>query len=218
MTQRLVGFLAAALIATILVAPARADNHVAAAVGTSAYKNVTRLDDPASDATRIAETTRTPRTRPTGEKCATLKGQTGTDFYCASSVRAPQFGNTYGVDNLFSNKTGEAWIGGKPGQGEWVRIDFDELRLVKAVIVRNGYQKSRVIFSKNSRVRRLRLMFSQGKRQTLTLGDSMDLQTIALDPPVSAHWVQFIIDDVYPGSSYPDAAISKLFVTADPLR
>jgi hypothetical protein len=220
MSLRLAQFLAATLVATSLAAPARADQRVALAVGNPASRNITRLGNPASDLKRIEDTTRTPRPHASSEKCATLKGQTGTDFYCASSVRAPQFGNSYGVDNLFSNKTGEAWVEGKPGQGvgEWVTIDFDELRLVKAVIVRNGYQKNRDIFSKNSRVRRLRLLFSQGETQALTLGDNMELQTIALDPPVSAYWVQFIIDDVYPGSAYSDTAISKLFVTADPPR
>jgi hypothetical protein len=220
MIQRFVELFAATLVVTVLAAPARADKRVALVVGNSAYENVIRLDDRASDTKLIAEPARTPRPRAAGEKCATLKGQTGTDFYCASSVLAPQFGNTYGVDNLFSNKPGEAWVEGKPGQGvgEWVTIDFNELRLVKAVIVRNGYQKNSDIFSKNNRVRRLRLVSSQGETQTLTLRDSMDLQTIALDPPFSAYWVQFIIDDIYPGSTYSDTAISKLFVTADPLR
>jgi hypothetical protein len=86
------------------------------------------------------------------------------------------------------------------------------------VIIRNGYQKNPDIFSKNGRVRTLRLVFSQGESQALTPADSMDLQRIALDPPVSAYWVQFIIDDVYPGSISSDTAISKLFVTADPVR
>jgi hypothetical protein len=218
MTQRFVEFLAAALVVTSLAASARADTRVALVIGNSASESAARLADPAIAPKLIAESARQPRPRAAGEKCATLKGQTGTDFYCASSVLAPQFGNSYGGDNLFSNKPGEAWVEGKPGPGigEWITIDFDELRLVKAVIVRNGYQKNRDIFSKNSRVRLLRLVFSQGETQTLTLGDNMDLQKIALDPPVSAYWVQFIIDDVYPGSAYSDTAISKLFVTADP--
>jgi len=218
--MRSVEFLAVILVAASLATPARADERVAPVVGNPADNNVPRIDNPASEPKRIANTTRTPRPRASSEKCATLKGQTGTDYYCASSVRAPQSGNSYGVDNLFSNRTDEAWVEGKPGQGvgEWITIDFDEFRLVKAVIARNGYQKSRDIFAKNSRVRRLRLVFSQGETQTLTLADSMDLQTIALDPPVSAYWVQFIIDDVYPGSAYADTAITKLFVTADPVR
>jgi hypothetical protein len=220
MVQPFAECLAAILVVTILAAPARADESVAPAAGNFPHAGVTRRDDPAGRTMLIAEPARTPRPRAAGETCATLKGQTGTDFYCASSVRAPQFGNAYGVGNLFSNTPGEAWVAGKPGPGvgEWITIDFNELRLVKAVIVRNGYQKSSDIFRKNSRVRRLRLVFSQGETQTLTLLDSMDLQTIALDPPVGAYWVQFIIDAVYPGSAYSDTAISKLFLTADPLQ
>jgi hypothetical protein len=153
------------------------------------------------------------------EQCATLRGATGTDFYCASSVRAPQFGNQYGVEHLFNNTTGDAWVAGRPGGiGEWIRIDFKEFRLVTAVIVRNGYQKNPDIFSKNGRVRKFRLVFSEGQTQSIAPQDSMDLQRIALDPAVEAHWVRFIIDEVYPGSRYPDVAISKLFVTAGPVR
>ena len=155
-----------------------------------------------------------------GEKCATLRGQSATDFYCASSVLAPQSGNRYSVNHLFSNTTGEAWIEGKPGQGigEWVTIDFRERRMVLAVILRNGYQKNSDTFQRNSRVRLLRLVSSDGDTRTLTLDDNMDLQTIELNPPVTGNWVQFIIDDVYPGTAYSDTAMSKLFVTAATLR
>jgi hypothetical protein len=200
----------AASIALATIAAARADTSTYVWQGRGQW----------SDAEQIAEATPTPLPHAAGEKCATLRGQTGTDYYCASSVRAPQFGNRYGVDHLFSNSSDEAWVEGKPGQGvgEWITIDFREPRLVKAVIVRNGYQKSRDIFARNSRVRRLRLVFSQGETQTLTLADNMDLQRIALDPPVSASWVQFIIDDVYPGSTYADTAVTKLFLTSDPVR
>jgi hypothetical protein len=220
MFQPFAGCLAATLVVTILAAPARADESGAPAAGNPPHASLTRHVDPASRTMLIAEPARTPRPRAAGEACATLKGQTGTDVYCASSVLAPQFGSAYGVGDLFSNTPGEAWVAGKPGPGvgEWITIDFDELRLVKAVIVRNGYQKNSDIFRRNSRVRRLRLVFSQGETQTLTLLDSMDLQTIALDPPVGAYWVQFIIDAVYPGSAYSDTAISKLFLTADPLQ
>jgi hypothetical protein len=161
---------------------------------------------------------RTPRPSAAGENCATLRGATGTDRYCASSVLAPQFGNEYGVRHLFSNSLSEAWVEGRGGHGlgEWVTIDFPELRLVRAIIVRNGYQKNPDIFRKNGRVRRLRMVFSQGETQAVTLQDGMDLQTIALELPVRAYWVQFVIDDVFPGSTYTDTALTKLFVTSEP--
>lgn len=168
----------------------------------------------------VAEAARPPLPTAKGQHCATLKGQTGTDYYCASPVRQPQAGSRYDVDHLFSNLSSEAWVEGQRGQGigEWITIDFRELRSVKAVIIRNGYQKNADIFSRNGRVQKLRLVFSQGETQTLTLKDDMDLQKIAIDPAVSAWWVQFIIDDVYPGSRYADTAITKLFLTSEPVR
>lgn len=166
------------------------------------------------------EPARAPRPRATNEVCATLRGATGTDNYCASSMLSGQLGNSYGVRNLFGNSNAEAWVEGKPGQGvgEWVTIEFPDVRLVKALIIRNGYQKNRDIFEKNSRVRTLRLVFSDGETQRVSLRDSMDQQTITLNRPVRAQWVQFIIDDIYPGNRYTDTAITKLFVTSDPAR
>lgn len=143
-----------ALVVTETFVPAHASERIPLTAG---YEDVRQRDDLARGVTLIAEHAVTPRPRVAGEKCATLRGQTGTDLYCASSVLAPQFGNTYGVGHLFSNKTGEAWVEGKPGQGigEWITIDFGELRLVKALIVRNGYQKSSAVFVKNNRVKNL---------------------------------------------------------------
>ena len=62
-----------------------------------------------------------------------------------------------------------AWVEGQAGQGigEWIAIEFDGLRTVRSIVVRNGYQKSNDIFRKNNRVRQLRAVFSQGETQTL---------------------------------------------------
>jgi hypothetical protein len=158
-----------------------------------------------------------PPPRASGVPCATYSAPAGSDRYCASSMLAPQFGNSYGVQNLFSPQPDTAWVEGKAGQGngEWVSVEFDAERLVKAVVVRNGYQKNDDIYAKNSRVRRLRLVFSQGESLTFTLQDHAGPQTITLDHPINAHWIEFVIDDVYPGSRYSDTAISKLYVTSE---
>src|SRR4051794_1970238 len=49
------------------------------------------------------------------------------------------------------------------------------------------------------------------------LQDKMGLQTFSFKEPVKADWIQFIIDEVYPGSKYTDTALSRLLVTATPL-
>ena len=161
-----------------------------------------------------------PRPQIPGESCASLRSSSGTgaDLYCASSVLSPEFGNTYWVQNLFSSNNSTAWVHGthKVGTGQWIVVQFDGLRLVKSVTIRNGYQKNADVYSKNSRVQRLRLIFSQGESKIVTLEDHLGEQTITVNPAIKAYWVQFLIEAVYPGWKYPDTAISKLRVSSEP--
>ena len=160
---------------------------------------------------------RSARPRSTTESCANRNNALGVDRYCASSILSPQLGNSYGVQNLFSGSGSTAWVEGQPGQGigEWIVVEFDGLRLVKGFEILNGYQKNSDIYAKNSRVRRLRVVFSQGDSLTFTLQDKFGPQTISLERPVKAYWVQFVIDEVYPGNRYADTALSRLLVATD---
>jgi hypothetical protein len=159
---------------------------------------------------------RPPRPGAPGESCA----RNGDETYCVSSVLKPQFGNSYGPENLFEGPQSAAWVEGQAGQGigEWIAIEFDGLRTVRSIVVRNGYQKSNDIFRKNNRVRRLRAVFSQGETQTLIVPDRFGSQLLALPRPVRAYWVKFIIDDVWAGNRYADTAITKLLVDSERVR
>jgi hypothetical protein len=157
-----------------------------------------------------------PRPRSGDESCAEFRRPIGVELYCASSVLSPQLGISYGVQNSFGDR-GAAWVEGRPGQGigEWVVVEFDGPRLIKAVEIHNGYQKNSDIYYKNSRVRRLRVVFSQGETQTFTLQDKLGPQTISPDRPIKAYWVQFVIDDIYSGNRYTDTALSRLLVATE---
>jgi hypothetical protein len=50
---------------------------------------------------------------------------------------------------------------------------------------------------------------------SFTLLDRQGAQTLTLDRPIRAYWVQLIIDDVYPGSRFTDTALSKVLVTSE---
>ncbi|MCC6781062.1 MAG: hypothetical protein IT537_31200 [Hyphomicrobiales bacterium] len=63
-----------------------------------------------------------------------------------------------------------------------------------------------------------RLMFSGGDSKVVTLEDRRGTQVITLDRPVSAWWVQLVIDSVYPGARYTDTAISKLAIGSERSR
>jgi hypothetical protein len=151
-----------------------------------------------------------------GESCA----RNGHETYCVSSVLKPQFGNSYGPENLFKGPASAAWVEGQAGQGigEWIAIEFDGMRTVRSIVVRNGYQKSSDIFQKNNRVRRLRAVFSQGETQTLIVPDRFGSELLTLPKPVNAYWVKFIIDDVWAGNKYTDTAITKLLINSERMQ
>ncbi|MCA1545635.1 caspase family protein [Bradyrhizobium sp. BRP19] len=171
---------------------------------------------PARPAVAERATMRPPRPSAAGESCA----RSGFETYCVSSMLKPQFGNSYGAANLFDASTGTAWVEGASGNGigEWITIEFETVRRVKSIHVHNGYQKSPDIFAKNNRVRQIRVLFSGGESQTFILDDKLSAQLLTLRPPVSAHWMQFIIDDVWAGNKYTDTAITKLLVNSDPMQ
>ena len=171
---------------------------------------------PAKPAAAERATLRPPRPSAPGESCA----RSGFETYCVSSLLKPQFGNSYGAANLFDASTGTAWVEGASGNGigEWITIEFEMQRRVKSIHVQNGYQKSPDIFAKNNRVRQLRVLFSGGESQIFILEDRLSAQLLTLRPAVSAHWMQFIIDDVWAGNKYTDTAITKLLVNSDPVQ
>jgi Caspase domain len=138
------------------------------------------------------------------------------ETYCVSSVLAPQLGNTYGPNHLFDGNAQTAWVhgSGATGIGAWLAVIFERRRTVESIVVRNGYTKNEDIFSKNTRVRRMQLVFPDGQARSLELADSMSSQTLPVSPPVEAEWVQLRILEVYQGWKYADTALSELRVNS----
>ena len=81
-----------------------------------------------------------------GERCA----RNGAETYCVSSVLTPQFGNSYGPENLFA-AAGQRRMGRGPARARHRRVDHGRIRRDCAPMrfrssLRNGYQKSTDIF------------------------------------------------------------------------
>ena len=127
----------------------------------------------------------------------------------------PQFGNSYGPQNLFKGQPAAAWVEGQQGNGvgEWITIEFEGMRTVRSITVRNGYQKSNDIFGKNNRVRHLRVVFSQGETQTLTLQDRIGSERSC--PTGEGLLGQVHHRRVWAGNKYTDTAITKLVVNSE---
>jgi F5/8 type C domain len=165
-----------------------------------------------------------PRPAPTeGGICASFNAPAGKDTYCVSSVLRQDAVNSYnyGPESLFDGKDSTAWVEGVDGQGigEWIVVEFDTPRLVRGIEIANGYNKDRDLFFKNSRVKELKVEFSDRQRKTVALQDTGVPQRVALprEQPVKASWVKFTIESVYPGTKFDDTAVSELHIASEPL-
>jgi hypothetical protein len=169
---------------------------------------------PAPPARAESPPARQATSRPSGpyESCASVSGI----IYCASSVLSPQYGFTYGPEQLTDGRLDTAWVPGQgangDGIGEWIVADFPKRLPISSLQVLNGYHKNAGIFARNNRVRDLEIISSEGERKLVRLADDADLQTIALDFSQDCKWIQLIIRSVYRGQKYRDTAISELRV------
>jgi F5/8 type C domain-containing protein len=159
------------------------------------------------------------------ENCANLTIAAGIDKYCVSSVlqwdeHVNRF--RYGPNSLFDNDNRTAWVEGVDGQGigEWIVIEFDQLRLVKAIEINNGYNKDRELYLKNSRVKEIKVEFSRGVKASVVLKDTGNPQPIPLphDHPLKTSRIKFTIESVYPGTKFEDTAISELHIVSEPAQ
>jgi hypothetical protein len=140
-------------------------------------------------------------------------------LYCVSSY-LPTSGinhSDYGPASLFDNSDRTAWVEGRTatrddGIGEWVLIDWQRERRVRALTIKNGYWKSEKLFNANGRVSQLRARFSTGHTVKLDLRDVAKAQKIALKAPVAATWMQLEILGAKRGAKYSDTAITNISV------
>jgi uncharacterized caspase-like protein len=168
----------------------------------------------------VPVTNRLPRPSVSREQCAAANGLPGIRQYCASSTLPARIGDrsgrsNYEVSNLFDGNPATAWVKARQADTGWILVDFDGERLVTGIIVANGYQKNDVAFRTNFRVRRLRLVSSDGSTATVTLADREGAQRIALDRPIRGEWLQIFVDDMFPGVPEADVAISELAIVSE---
>jgi hypothetical protein len=161
-----------------------------------------------------------PSPRSRARQCREFYRRDGADIYCVSSVLKSQKGNSYGVASLLDSNNRTAWFEGKSndGIGEWILVDFGELRRINKLIIKNGYNKNRNIYHKNSRVRSLALTFSNGKKQVVSLKDKPGEQIIRIRGNINAYWVKLSILSVIRGYKYKDTGLNELRVVSSAVQ
>lgn len=113
-----------------------------------------------------------------------------------------------------------AWVEGVEGTGEgqlisWVTSTLSSARTVK-LRVRNGYQKSQVLFDANGAIKDLAVRITDGAEARFTLTRTMGWQELTIDnggKPMKGITLEIL--STYPGKSYQDTCLSDVEVLVD---
>ncbi len=71
--------------------------------------------------------------------------------------KGPHEFGPYGAHNLFDNNTGTCWAEGVKGHGIGQSIYITVKENLKLITIINGYTKSKILFKKNSRVKKIKM-------------------------------------------------------------
>jgi hypothetical protein len=114
------------------------------------------------------------------------------------------------------------WCEGAAGSGvgQWLMLEFPALLEVAYISIDVGYDYNDDIFFENNRIKKARLIFSDGTELPWEFNDERGLQLVPLacapGPCTQTTFVKLVIDEVYPGSLYDDACIAEIEVWGMP--
>ncbi len=120
--------------------------------------------------------------------------------------------DTYKAENLTDGNNATAWAEGTDGAGigEWIKFSFDVPRKIKAIKILAGYAKTEGVYLNNNRVKKLKVIFSDGEPQIAELKDVNDFQRIIIDRDRPTKFVKLEILEVFKGQKFDDTCISEI--------
>lgn len=123
----------------------------------------------------------------------------------ASSTLKPI--RVYGADNLFDRDLETVWAEGTPGYGEGstINFSFEIPQRITALLINNGHQRDREMFSRNGKLKEFTL---DGK--TYVLANRPGLQVVPLKEVVEKKEITLTVVSHYPGTKYEDLCLSEL--------
>lgn len=129
----------------------------------------------------------------------------------ASSTLPAERGIRYDAANVRNRN--DAWSEGAegPGIGEWLELEPEVAKVLKAIRIESGYGKSRALFQANARPRRVEVVINGEHRFEATLQDTWAEQRIRIvdyDRPVKR--VRLVFKEVYPGERFEDLCVSRV--------
>lgn len=168
-----------------------------------------------AEAARLQIRSLTPQSQPTRPqlppKSAASYSLSLVKSVSASSELAPQRdaqgrGYTYSPRNAMDGNPDTAWVEGVGNSsGQWWQASFRQPVLLRAVSLVVEYKGK-----KNDRLKRVRLMFSNGLASDLVLQDTPARQRFQFNQPQTADWVRLEIQAVYPGTRFTDTPLAEV--------
>lgn len=120
--------------------------------------------------------------------------------------------DAYKAENLTDGNIATAWAEGADGAGigEWTRFGFDTPRKIKAIKILAGYAKTDPVYWNNNRVKKVKVIFSDGEPQIAELKDVNEFQRILIDRDRPTKFVKLEILEVFKGRKFDDTCISEI--------
>ncbi len=117
----------------------------------------------------------------------------------ASSKLANQYGHNYDAANvLYDNEA--CWCEGAEGfgEGEWIKLELPSVQRLYGLEIKNGYAGTERQYSRNAKMQRVLLEFSDGQSMQKTLEvypveQRGNLQVIRFSQPIETRYVKITI-------------------------
>jgi hypothetical protein len=129
---------------------------------------------------------------------------------------------TFEPSNLTDGKLDTSWQprSTSGGVGEWFQLDFDGYVRLSRCSVGNGLQLVDALgdlFLLNNRLKKARLIFSDGVEQPITFDPTQRGQVRFDVPAVRTKSVRLVVDEIEPGSKFKDLAVSEIVCHGVPI-
>ncbi len=104
------------------------------------------------------------------------------------------------------------WAEGVPGLGinENITYYFNGNYKVSGLNIWTGHQKTEDLFYKNARPTAIRIIGSDGSNEIYTLQDTMGMQRVTFNRPITANSIKLVVEKVAPGTKYEDTCIAEV--------
>ena len=108
--------------------------------------------------------------------------------------------------------TKTCWSEGVPGLGinENITYRFNKKSKINGLNIWIGHQKTEDLFYKNARPTAIRIIGSDGSNEVYTLQDTMGMQKVTFNRPITTWSIELVVEKVAPGSKYEDTCIAEV--------